>query len=140
MATVFTMVINGELPGRFVWKDDICVAFLTISPLTPGHTLVVPRAEVDKWTDLDDATWTHVSRVARYVGRAIEEAFQAPRIGVVIAGYEVPHAHVHVFAAESMADFDFSDADPAPDPHDLDEAAHMIRAALTSAGHNLALD
>ncbi len=128
------MIINGDLPGRFVWKDDHCVAFLTINPLTPGHTLVVPRAEVDEWTDLAPELWGHLVNVAHIIGRAIKEGFDYSRVGVVIAGFEVPHAHVHVFGADTMAQFDFGRADPNPDPAELDGAATTIRAALEAGG------
>lgn len=135
MPSVFTLIINGELPGRFVWKDERCVAFLTINPLTPGHTLVVPRDEVDQWTDTDPALWSHLSGVAHTIGRAIKEAFGNSRVGVVVAGYEVPHTHVHVFGADTMGQFDFAAADPSPDPSELDDAAANIRAALHALGH-----
>jgi diadenosine tetraphosphate (Ap4A) HIT family hydrolase len=134
MASVFTMIINGELPGRFVWDDDQCVAFLTINPLTPGHTLVVPRAETDEWTDLGPDLWSHLSGVSHTIGRAIKEAFDYTRVGVVIAGFEVRHAHIHVFGADTMAQFDFARVDPNPNPDALDAAAAKIAAALEASG------
>lgn len=136
MASVFTLIINGELPGRFVWKDDRCVAFLTINPLTPGHTLVVPRVEIDQWTDLDTDLWTHLSGVAHTIGGAVKQAFGNSRVGVVVAGFEVAHTHIHVFGADGMRDFDFANADPSPDDTALDDAAERIRLALTAAGHS----
>ena len=72
--SVFTKIINGELPGRFVYRDDKCVGFLTIEPLRYGHTLVVPIEQVDKWTDLDSETWLHISGVAQEIGEAIKSA------------------------------------------------------------------
>jgi len=136
MSSVFSLIIDGELPGRFVWKDERCVAFLTINPFTPGHTLVVPREEVDQWTDADPELWSHVSSVAHAIGRAIKDAFSNARVGVVIAGYEVPHTHIHVFGADSMAQFDFANADPNPDPAELDAAAAAIRTALRAMGYD----
>lgn len=97
MPTIFSRIISGELPGRIVWSDDRVAAFLTIAPLTPGHTLVVPRAEVEEWTELDPELAAHVFAVAHTIGRALKKAFDAPRVGLVVAGFEVPHAHVHVF-------------------------------------------
>ncbi|SRR6056297_496916 len=135
MASVFTRIIDGELPGRFVWRDDQVVAFLSIGPLAPGHTLVVPRDEVDHWIDLDPATWQQVSEVTRIVGRALRTAFEPPRIGTAIAGFEVPHCHVHVVPLRELADLDFGRADPDPDPDALDEAAERIRGALRDLGH-----
>ena len=136
MPIVFTRIIEGELPGRFIWRDDTVVAFLSIGPLSPGHTLVVPRTEVDHWLDLDDATWQRVSEVTRIVGQAIQEAFDPPRVGTAIAGFEVPHCHVHVAALRELADLDFTRADPDPDPAALDAAAEQLRAALRRLGYD----
>ncbi|NIS37336.1 MAG: HIT family protein, partial [Actinobacteria bacterium] len=127
MATVFTRIIEGELPGRFVWRDERAVAFLSINPLAHGHVLVVPVEEVDHWLDLDAALWQHVSEVTRVVGLGVERAFDPPRVGTIVAGFEVPHVHVHVFPTSDIADFDFARAAQDPDPHELDEAAERIR-------------
>jgi diadenosine tetraphosphate (Ap4A) HIT family hydrolase len=135
MATVFTMIIDGDLPGRFVWRDEHAVAFLSINPLTTGHVLVVPVAEVDHWIDLDAGTWAHVNEVVRAVGAAIDRAFAADRVGTVIAGFEVPHVHVHVFPTSSMTDFDFRNAATDPDPDVMDDAAARIRRALVELGY-----
>ena len=136
MPSVFTRIIEGELPGRFIWRDDTVVAFLSIGPLSTGHTLVVPRAEVDHWLDLDPATWQRVGEVTRIVGQAIQEAFDPPRVGTAIAGFEVPPCHVHVAALRELADLDFTRADPDPDPAALDAAAEQLRAALRRLGHD----
>ena len=135
MPTVFTRIIAGELPGRFVWRDDAVVAFLTIEPIRPGHVLVVPVAEVDHWVDLPPDVWARVSEVARVVGLAVRDAMGAARVGQMIAGFEVPHVHVHVFPAEDLGDLCFDRVDRAPDPAALDDAADRIRAALRAAGH-----
>jgi diadenosine tetraphosphate (Ap4A) HIT family hydrolase len=129
MPTVFTRIINGELPGRFVYTDDRVVAFLSIAPLTAGHTLVVPRQEVDQWTDADESLLHHCLDVAKRIGEAVKEAFGAPRSGLVIAGLEVPHMHVHVFPVWSMENFDFGRAKPASDA-ELDAAAARLRGTL----------
>ena len=130
MPTLFTRIINGDLPGRFVWTDDRAVAFLTIAPLTAGHTLVVPRAEVDDWTALDPQLLAHVMTVSRTIGAALKRAFDAPRAGLVVAGFEVPHAHVHVFPAWQMSDFDFGRIDPDVSAQELDANQKRILAAL----------
>lgn len=135
MPTIFSRIISGELPGRFIWRDERCVAFLTINPIKPGHTLVVPRAEVDRWTELEPALAAHLMTVAQAVGAAVQVAFAPARVGLVIAGFEVPHTHLHVLPVDSMADFDFAAAEGAPDPAALDRAAEAIRAALREAGH-----
>ena len=130
MTTLFTKIINGDLPGRFVYRDDLCVAFLTIAPICPGHTLVVPRLEVDHWVDLPDELAGHLAIVARKIGAAQMSAFEAERISLIIAGLEVPHTHLHVLPITSEADIDFRKANSGVDPADLDQAARAIRAAL----------
>lgn len=134
MSTVFTKIIDGELPGRFVWQDETCVAFLSIAPLAYGHTLVVPRQEVDRWTDADPDLVAHLMRVAHRIGKAEVEAFGSARAGLVIAGYEIDHLHVHVWPSESMADFDFGRAETDPDPDQMDVAAEKLRVALRLMG------
>lgn len=132
MATLFTRIINGELPGRFIYADELAVAFLSISPLTPGHTLVVSREEVDQWTDAGDLLLHHCLDIARRIGNAAKQAFDAPRAGLVIAGLEIPHLHVHVFPVWSLEDFDFSRARAASD-EELDQAAARLQAAMPPA-------
>jgi len=135
VATLFSKIIRGELPGRFVWRDERAVVFLTIEPLTPGHVLVVPVAEVDHWLDLEPELVTHLNAVAQDVGKAIQAAFGSERVGLVVAGFEVPHVHLHVFGANTMSDFDFARIDRNPAPADLDDAASKLRRALREAGH-----
>jgi len=130
MASVFTMIMNRDLPGRFVYEDDAVVAFLTIEPMTQGHTLVVPRDEVDNWQDLDPAVLDRVMHVAQRIGKAVCAAFGATRAGVIIAGLEVPHLHVHVFPAFNLTDFGFANVDRNPSPESLDAAQAKIIAAL----------
>jgi diadenosine tetraphosphate (Ap4A) HIT family hydrolase len=136
MSTLFTKIINGDLPGRFVYRDDMCVAFLTIAPICPGHTLVVPRLEVDHWIDLPDELAGHLAIVARKIGAAQMAAFEAERISLIIAGLEVPHTHLHVLPITSEADIDFRKANAAVDPAELDKAANALRAALGSEASN----
>jgi diadenosine tetraphosphate (Ap4A) HIT family hydrolase len=130
MASVFTKIINREIPGRFVYEDDEFVAFLTIAPVTQGHTLVVPRAEIDQWQDIDPEVWGRLTALSQRIGQAVMKAFGASRAGLLIAGLEVPHLHVHVFPAYTLGDFDISGADPNPSPESLDEAQAKITAAL----------
>jgi diadenosine tetraphosphate (Ap4A) HIT family hydrolase len=131
MATVFTKIINGELPGRFVYQDDDIVAFLSIAPMTQGHTLVVPRAEIDQWQDIEPAVFARVMEVSQLIGKAVCKAFDVERAGVIIAGLEVPHLHVHVFPARNLTDFGFANVDNDPSPDSLDEAQTKIKAALS---------
>ena len=130
MASVFTMIMNRDIPGRFVYEDDDVVAFLTIEPMTPGHTLVVPRDEIDNWQELDPAVLDRVMHVAQRIGKAVCAAFGATRAGVIIAGLEVPHLHVHVFPAFNLTDFGFANVDRNPSPESLDAAQAKIIAAL----------
>src|ERR1700675_3530292 len=135
MPTIFSRIIAGELPARFVWKDDSCVAFLSIRPLRAGHTLVVPRAEIDHWLDLDTALLAHLAETAQAVGRAQMAAFRPARIGLMLAGLEVPHCHFHVVPIRSVHDLDFGNQDPNPDPSAMDEAAQTIRRELRKLGY-----
>lgn len=134
MASVFTRIINGELPGRFVWKDDQCVAFLSIRPLRPGHTLVVPRLEVDHWLDADPDLVAALMRTAQTIGKAQMAVFHPNRIGLMVAGLEVPHLHIHVVPIRGMQDLDFANQDPNPDASMMDGAATSIRAELRRMG------
>ncbi len=130
MATVFTKIIDGELPGRFVWRDDRCVGFLSINPLRHGHALVVPIAEVDHWLDVEPELNAHLMRVSQFIGQAQMAAFSPTRIGLMIAGLEVPHVHLHVVPIDGVHDMDFANAARDPDPAQLDAARDAIVSAL----------
>jgi diadenosine tetraphosphate (Ap4A) HIT family hydrolase len=135
MPTLFTRIIDGDLPGRFVWRDERAVGFLSINPMGPGHTLVVPVREVDQWVDADDELLGHLHRVSHRIGEAVRTVWQPPRVAMLIAGFEVPHLHLHVYPAWRMQDFDFANAQLSPDPAELDRHADSVRAALRHAGH-----
>ncbi len=130
MTTLFSRIIAGELPGHFVYRDDTVVAFLTIGPITTGHTLVVPIAEVDHWIDLDDDTVAHLNVVAKKVGRAQVAAFGAERVSLIIAGLEVPHTHLHVLPIHSESDIDFRKARTDVPAEELAEVATQLKAAI----------
>jgi len=134
MASVFSRIIAGELPARFVWKDARCVAFLSNRPLRPGHTLVVPREEIDHWLDLDTDLLAHVVITAQSIGKAQMAAFKPARIGLMLAGLEVPHAHFHVVPIRGVHDLDFGNQDPNPDEGMMEKAAEGIRAELKLLG------
>ncbi|MAG34234.1 MAG: diadenosine tetraphosphate hydrolase [Deltaproteobacteria bacterium] len=135
MPSIFTQIINGEMPGHFVWKDDVCVAFLTIAPLQPGHTLVVPRAEVDSWTDLEPDVMKHLSGVAHAIGRALDKAYRPEKVGLTILGLEVRHVHLHVSCIWKPTDLDFGNADANASPESVSEAATLVRSALRQLGY-----
>ena len=128
MSSVFTMIIEGELPGTFVWKDEQCVAFMSINPISFGHTLVVPRDEIDHWIDVPSILQRHLFDVAGKIAVAQKQAFNSRRVGMVIAGFEVPHTHIHLIPMNTMADMDFSLAANSVDPKDLDSAARQIKS------------
>ena len=130
MASIFTRIINGELPAHIVYRDEICIGFLSINPLAPGHTLVVPIREVDQWTDLDDDETAHLMLIAKRIAKAQQAAFSPERVGLIVAGYEVPHCHVHVVPTTSMRQLDFANAAPTVDQSALARQAEVIRNAL----------
>ncbi len=134
MATVFTRIIEGELPARFVWKDERCVAFLSINPIRSGHVLVVPREEVDHWLDLDEDSMAHLMNVSRSIGEAIQNGFGPARVGLIIAGLDVPHLHIHLIPVDGIEDLNFENAEADPAPAELDRAAGVIRRELTALG------
>ncbi|TLM86748.1 HIT family protein [Pseudarthrobacter sp. NamE5] len=135
MSTLFTRILNGEIPGRFVWREPDVSAFLTTGPLADGHTLVVPTEEVDRWTDASPETLAKVMEVARRIGAVQVDIYDAPRAGLIVAGYEINHLHVHVWPSRSMADFNFASADQNPDPKVLDANAEKLRQGLRAAGY-----
>lgn len=134
MATLFTRIIEGEIPGTFVWKDDRCVAFLTIAPLRDGHVLVVPRDEIDHWLDCPPDLRDHLMEVASVIGTALQTVWEPDKVGLMIAGLEVPHLHIHLVPIWDVHDLDFSRARPA-EREELEAAAERIRDALAAAGH-----
>ena len=134
MPTIFTRIIDGELPGTFVWRDPDAVAFLSINPVQPGHTLVVPRAEVDHWIDLDPALAQHLTVVAQTIGRAQAQVYTPLKVGLLVAGLEVPHVHVHVIPiVHGESDLHLDRAAQAS-PDDLAIEAVRIRDALRDLG------
>jgi diadenosine tetraphosphate (Ap4A) HIT family hydrolase len=137
MGTVFTRIIEGEVPARFVWRDRSCVAFLNITPLAPGHTLVVPMEETDHWIDLGLELAADLMHVSQAIGKAIQKSFKPEKVGLAIAGLEIPHAHVHVWPIHGPMSFPINPDEedpPQPDWEKLDEAAGSIRRALKDLG------
>jgi histidine triad (HIT) family protein len=140
VASIFSKIIAGELPARFVWKDDWCVGFLSIRPLRPGHVLVVPREEIDHWIDLDVGLLGHLAEAAQAIGKAQMAGFKPIRIGVMLAGLEVPHTHIHVVPIRGVHDLDFGNQDPSPDPAMMDDAAATVRRELRKLGYSQVAD
>lgn len=130
MSTIFTRIIRGEIPGTFVWRDEQCVAFLSINPMAHGHTLVVPIEEIAHWIDAPAELAAHLFDVTRVIGLAQQRAFRCERVGVIIAGYEVPHTHIHVLPTNDMGQLSFANAAAGVDVDELERNAEAIRAEL----------
>jgi histidine triad (HIT) family protein len=129
MASIFTKIINGEIPGHVLYRDNECVAFLSIEPLTEGHTLIVPIEEVDHWIDLDPDLAAHLMGIAQRVGQAIDALYSPRRVGLMIVGDEVPHVHIHVTPISSARDLDFANAGTATS-EELAAVADRLREAI----------
>lgn len=134
MASIFTRILAGEVPGRFVWRDEQCFAILTAQPLQPGHLLVIPRQEVDDWLDLPAPLRDHLLGVAQLLGRALKVTFQPIKVGLAIVGLEVRHVHVHLIPISAPEHMDFARAETHPDPAELDAVAERLRATLATLG------
>lgn len=130
MASIFTRIINRELPGHIVAEDDRYIAILDISPLVVGHVLVIPKQEVDYIFDLDDATYSGLTLFAKRVARAVKKAIPCKRVGVAVIGLEVPHVHIHLVPMNAMGDINFTRSKLTPSKEELTMAAEAIRAAL----------
>ncbi|CAD5278387.1 MULTISPECIES: HIT family protein [unclassified Imperialibacter] len=130
MASIFTKIINREIPGHIVLEDEHYIAFLDISPLVMGHTLVVPKKEVDYIFDNDDETLSGILVFAKKVAKAIDGSIPCKRVGVAVIGIEVPHTHVHLVPLNSMRDINFLEPKLHPTQEELAATAAKIRAAL----------
>ncbi|WP_394944447.1 HIT family protein [uncultured Ilumatobacter sp.] len=132
MTTVFTMIINGDIPGTFVWRDEQCVAFMSINPITAGHVLVVPIEEIDHWIDASPELNAHMFDVSRNIAQAQQRAFGCAKVGMIIAGYEVPHAHIHLIPTNEMNELSFAHAAASVERSHLDAWAAAITAELST--------
>ena len=130
MPSIFTKIINGDIPCHKIGETTDCFAFLDIAPLRKGHTLVIPKKEVDYFYDLDEATITKVMLFSKKVAKAIEKAFPCNRISVVVAGLEVPHAHVHLIPMNAISDIHFSQPKLVFTHPELAEMAERIREEM----------
>ena len=132
MTTIFTRIINGEIPGTFVHKDEACVAFMSINPLADGHVLVIPRDEVDHWVDLSPYIASHLFEVSHRISRALAIAFPCEKVGLIIAGYEVNHSHIHLIPTTHMGQLSFANAAASVERATLEAHAEKIIAVLAS--------
>lgn len=134
MTTIFTRIIEGEIPGTFIWRDGRCVAFMSINPMSFGHTLVVPITELDHWVDGDSELIAHLFEVSRVISVAQRNAFSCARVGLVIAGYEVPHTHIHLVPTNDISELSFANAAPHVERIELESSAELIREQLRCLG------
>ena len=132
MTTIFTRIIQGEIPGTFVYKDEACVAFMSINPMADGHVLVIPRDEVDHWVDLSPYIASHLFEVSHRISRALSLAFPCEKVGLIIAGYEVNHCHIHLIPTTNMGQLSFANAAKSVERSTLEAHAVKIKAALAS--------
>ncbi len=130
MSTIFTKIINGEIPCHKIAEDDKYFAFLDISPLAMGHTLVIPKAEVDYIFDLEDEVLAGLNLFAKRIAKAVEKSVECKRIGVAVIGLEVPHTHIHLVPLNAIGDLNFSNPKLNPAQEDLAEMAAIIRENL----------
>lgn len=129
MASLFSRIVSGEIPCHKVGEDERFLAFLDIAPLRMGHTLVIPKAEVDRFFDLPPDLLAAIMPFAQGVAQRIQRALPCDRIGVSVIGLEVPHAHVHLIPLDRMSDMDFTKAKLAPSKEELAALAERIRTA-----------
>ena len=132
MASIFTKIVNGEIPCYKIAEDADYLAFLDINPLAKGHTLVIPKKETDYLFDIDDELLAGMSVFAKKVARAIDKVMDCKRVGVAVLGLEVPHAHVHLIPINSLFDIEFSRPKLQLSSEEFDEIAEKIRGALDS--------
>ena len=132
MTTIFTRIINGEIPGTFVHRDEACVAFMSINPMADGHVLVIPRDEVEHWVDLSPYIASHLFEVSHRISRALAIAFPCEKVGLIIAGYEVNHSHIHLIPTTHMGQLSFANAAASVERSTLEAHAEKIIAVLAS--------
>lgn len=126
MSSIFTKIIQREIPGHFVAENENCCAFLDVNPLARGHTLIVPKKEVDRFFDLDDALYQEVTLFAKRVAEGIEKAIPCDRVGVAVLGLEVPHAHIHLVPINNEGDLNFSNPRVELSTEEMEQVAEAI--------------
>ena len=129
MSSIFTKIINGEIPSQKIAENDTFYAFLDIRPIAPGHTLVIPKVEIDHFFDLNDDILSRYLPFAKPIANAIEKVIQCDRVGLMVAGLEVPHAHLHLVPINSIGDLSFANAQPET-TNNLAEIAEKIKRKL----------
>lgn len=132
MASIFSKIVNHEIPCYKIAEDEFCLAFLDINPLAEGHTLVIPKKEVDNIFDLDDALFKHLFGFSQKVAKAIKKVIPCEKVGVAVIGLEVPHAHIHLVPINTIYDIDFSKKKLTLSAEQLNEIAVKIRSEIAA--------
>ncbi|MEK2644202.1 HIT family protein [Bdellovibrio sp. BCCA] len=132
MASIFTKIINGELPSYKIYEDDRVLSFLALDQVNLGHTLVICKEEINHWTEVPSETYAHLHKISQKIGKAILKASGSPRVGQMVAGFEVPHYHLHLIPAWSIPDLDFKRA-----KRRSDEEMKQIQAEIIKHLDNL---
>lgn len=130
MSSVFTRMLQGQEPARFLWKDDHVAAIVSNTPVRPGHAIVFPREPVENWLDLPPELAGHLMGTCRTIGRAVHEVYRPVRVGLAIISIVVPHVHIHLVPINTPAELDFTKQDQNASPADLDASAERLRAAM----------
>ncbi|HKK81601.1 MAG TPA: HIT family protein [Prolixibacteraceae bacterium] len=130
MATIFSKIVNGEIPSHKIAEDENYFAFLDINPLAKGHTLVIPKKEVDYIFDLDEETYTGLQAFARKIAIALKKAIPCKKVGVAVLGLEVPHAHIHLVPMQSEQDINFANPKKKFSPEEFEEIKNKIANVL----------
>lgn len=131
MPTIFSRIIAGEIPCYKIAEDDKCLAFLDIRPVVFGHTLVIPKTEIDYLFDMDDAYLTHINLFAKRVAKVLREEVPCIRIGVMVAGLEVPHAHIHLIPMNAISELSFTNPRPEFPQEDMKALAERLFSKLS---------
>ena len=130
MSSIFSKIVDGEIPAYVVAETTEFMAFLDVSPLVMGHVLVIPKKEIDYIFDMDDESYFGLTLFAKIVAKGLKEAFPCKKVGVAVIGLEVPHTHIHLIPMNSVNDMNFSREKLSPASEELEEAAASIKAAL----------
>ena len=130
MSSVFSLILQRKIPGHFVFEDSDVFAIMTINPIAKGHVLVIPTQEVDEWTNVDESTRQKLFNAAHRIAGAQKQIFPCERVALIIAGFEVPHCHLHLIPATSMHDVSFSNAAASVDHDELAKFAEQISQKL----------
>lgn len=130
MSTIFSKIVNGEIPAHVVAETTEFLAFLDVNPLVMGHVLVIPKKEIDYIFDMDDESYFGLTLFAKIVANGLKQAFPCKKVGVAVIGLEVPHVHIHLIPMNEVGDMNFSRDKLKPTSEQLEDAAAKIKAVL----------